>query len=385
MNEQIVNQAIKYDIVFPTTKFFAKDQTGNIRVWSISGVIGTRPKDGSQFGNIKFQFGTVDGVQQEEVEWVYEGLQSRNLKEQILSRINSRIHNKKKLGYVDKIEDAQSNHRVNLLGLKRPMLAKKFKDESEKINWEKGVYIQPKLNGERCLINKCDGEVTAYSRQGIKFTTLDHIIDIVKQIPGDFTLDGELYTHGVKLQTINSWVKRKQENTKRIQYSIYDIVADSNYTSRKSILESIQQQIGFNDSVNIVPSFMVTSEDNAFWYRDLFIKDGYEGAMIRINEFPYQDGKRSKSLLKMKKALDGEFLVCDICDSVHGWAILMCATSDGKIFSVSAPGSIEEKTEIYLEKEKYIGRYCQIEFFEWTIDKKPFHPVALRFRDIAKE
>lgn len=377
------NKTKKIRTIFPLTSFYAKDSKGAIRSWSITGY--TIDIKGEEVGQIKFIFGVVSGEYQEEVEWVYEGLQSRNLEEQILSRINSRIHNKKKSGYVDNIQDAENNKRVNLLGLERPMLAKKYKDVVSKIKWKDGVFIQPKLNGERCLINKNDGEITAYSRQGIEFTTLDHITIFLKSIPGDFTLDGELYVHGQKLQTINSWVKRQQPNTLKIQYHIYDIILESEYSHRKQELQRIKNLIGNTHSIFFVPSEIVFDEDYAIRMRDYYINLGYEGAMIRGFELPYQDGKRSNSLLKMKKALDGEFLVVGITASTHGWAILDCVTKDGKKFSVSAPGSIEEKTEIYLDKDSYIGRYCKIEFFEWTNDNKPFHPVALGFRDTAQE
>ena len=380
------NKTKKIRTIFPLTSFYAKDSKGAIRSWSITGY--TIDIKGEEVGQIKFIFGVVSGEYQEEVEWVYEGLQSRNLEEQILSRINSRIHNKKKSGYVDNIRDAENNKRVNLLGLKRPMLAKKYNGMADKINWQAGMCIQPKLNGERCLINKNDGEITAYSRQGIEFTTLKHITDIVSKIPGDFTLDGELYCHGAKLQTINSWVKRFQPNTLKITYHVYDIMDDYGFSLRNECIKNIFENIKESNKDGIlvqVPTFTTRSEQEAIWYRDVFMNDGYEGAMLRDFKTKYQDGKRSSSLIKMKKAMDGEFLVVDIVPSVHGWAILECVTKDGKKFSVSAPGSIDEKTEIYFDRDSYIGRYCKIEFFEWTNDNKPFHPVALGFRDTAQE
>lgn len=377
------NETYQIRTVFPLTHFYAKDNKGAIRIWSITGY--TKTINGGEIGQIKFIFGTAGGSLQEEIECVYEGLQSRNLEEQILSRVNSRIHNKKKTGYVDNIQDATSNTRVNLLGFERPMLAKKYKDAANKIKWHERVYIQPKLNGERCLIRKCGGEITAYSRQGIEFTTLQHITNQLKKISDDFTLDGELYIHGVKLQTINSWVKRKQPSTLNIKFHVYDIIMEAEYSHRMIALERIKNLLGDCKEIKFVETYHADNENEAFKWRDEFMDEGYEGAMLRTSKTKYEDGKRSNSLLKMKKAMDDEFLVVDISPSVHGWAILDCVTKEGKTFSVSAPGSIEEKTEIYLDRDVYIGRYCQVEFFEWTIDKKPFHPVALRFRDTGQE
>ena len=48
----------------------------------------------------------------------------------------------------------------------KPMLAYKF--NNKKVNWTEPVYIQPKLDGVRCLITKAG----AYSRTGKQFKNL---------------------------------------------------------------------------------------------------------------------------------------------------------------------------------------------------------------------
>jgi hypothetical protein len=54
------------------------------------------------------------------------------------------------------------------------MLAHKFDDE--RVDWSQPVYIQPKLDGVRCLITK-DG---AFSRTGKQFKNIDHILKITR-------------------------------------------------------------------------------------------------------------------------------------------------------------------------------------------------------------
>ena len=70
----------------------------------------------------------------------------------------------------------------------KPMLAHKFDDS--RVDSPQPVYIQPKLDGVRCLFTK-DG---AYSRTGKKFMNLAHIelalIPFFKQQP-DVVLDGK--------------------------------------------------------------------------------------------------------------------------------------------------------------------------------------------------
>ncbi len=56
----------------------------------------------------------------------------------------------------------------------KPMLA--YKLNKNKIDWNKPVYMQPKLDGVRCLFTK-DG---AFSRTGKQFMNVQHIEDSLK-------------------------------------------------------------------------------------------------------------------------------------------------------------------------------------------------------------
>ena len=78
----------------------------------------------------------------------------------------------------------------------KPMLAQKF--DSNRICFEtQEVYIQPKLDGIRCIFTK-DG---AYSRAGNQFMNLEHIelkLNMFFKNNPDAILDGELYNHKLK-------------------------------------------------------------------------------------------------------------------------------------------------------------------------------------------
>ena len=58
----------------------------------------------------------------------------------------------------------------------KPMLA--YKVDAKPIDWTKKVYMQPKLDGVRCLIQLNDkGEVYAYSRTGKPWLNIAHILE----------------------------------------------------------------------------------------------------------------------------------------------------------------------------------------------------------------
>jgi hypothetical protein len=53
----------------------------------------------------------------------------------------------------------------------------------------------------------------------------------------------------------------------------------------------------------------------------------------------------------------------------------------GVTFKVSAPGTLENKKHIWDNQESFIGQFVTVEFFEWTLDGRPLHPVAIDFRE----
>ena len=110
----------------------------------------------------------------------------------------------------------------------KPMLAHVYTDENQ-IDWSQPVYMQPKLDGVRCIFTK-DG---AFSRTGKRFMNVRHIEmelqELFNQHP-HLILDGELYNHRLKndFEKIISLVrKQKPTDTDRldaqhlIQYYVY--------------------------------------------------------------------------------------------------------------------------------------------------------------------
>ena len=193
----------------------------------------------------------------------------------------------------------------------KPMLAHKFNDS--RVDWSKPVYIQPKLDGVRCLFTK-DG---AYSRTGKQFKNLAHIetelIPFFKDRP-DLVLDGELYNHNLKndFEKIISLVrKQKPTDTDRldaqhlVQFHVYDYFDGVKYDSYKTRM----QQLSFNKqiycaSIKFVPARLVDSYNYARDIHAEFLDQGYEGSIIRLDGL-YKHG-RSYDLMKFKDFSDTE-------------------------------------------------------------------------------
>ena len=107
------------------------------------------------------------------------------------------------------------------------------------IDYNNTVFMQPKLDGVRCLIQYDNSVVTAYSRTGKEWKNIDHILQALVpffQANPDVILDGELYNHALKddFEKIISCVRKtkptaidRAESRKLVQFHCYDIVDET--------------------------------------------------------------------------------------------------------------------------------------------------------------
>ena len=299
--------------------------------------------------------------------------------EQALSEAKAKAQKKMDKGYTHNIPE-EGQKAVNSLGLTKPMLAQEFKAVTE---WP--VYVQPKLDGNRCKAKLQDGRVIMWSRGG-KEINLPHIAKALEDIlMQGITLDGELYLHGQPLQTITSWIKKLQPESEKIEYRVYDTVSPRCYSERAKALSELLPKHG---PVLPVETYEVHDQEFLQKLHDSFIAAGYEGTMVRAKGVGYEDGKRSKSLQKMKDFQDAEFEILDVIQGTPRQTatgqlevpIYVCKCGP-HTFNATAPGDMFEKHSAWLNRDNAIGKMLTVKFFNYTPDGLPFLPVALRIRE----
>lgn len=194
--------------------------------------------------------------------------------------------------------------------ISKPMLAHKF--DNNRVDWSQPVYIQPKLDGVRCLFTK-NG---AYSRTGKKFMNLAHIelalMSFFKQNP-DVVLDGELYNHKLKndFEKIISLVRKQKptEDDRRnaqhlVQFHVYDYFDGVMYDSYKTRMQQLVCSDIYDAQIKYVPAKLVDSYNYARELHATYLSEGYEGSIIRLDGL-YKHG-RSYDLMKFKDFSDTE-------------------------------------------------------------------------------
>jgi len=195
------------------------------------------------------------------------------------------------------------------------MLAHKFDINKVDYTQPEGYYIQPKLDGIRCVFT-ANG---AWSRNDKKFMNLKHIEMALKpffeQQP-DVVLDGELYNHKLKhdFEKIVSLV-RKQKPTEEdrrnaqhlIQFHVYDYFSmDSHYENYQTRMHNLNVADFYGPCIKHVPSYRVRKHEEALnMHCDAFLSNGYEGSILRDGSALYKHG-RSYGLMKFKDFSDTE-------------------------------------------------------------------------------
>ena len=259
-----------------------------------------------------------------------------------------------------------------------PMLAHKFRDHTDKVEFP--VFVQPKLNGMRMLF---DGE-NGWSRGNKEI--IPEVIQHLKFDTDGFILDGELMLPGNQLlqESMTAIKKFRPELSPTLIYHVYDVVdSDLPYAKRYQLIVDICRNAPKN--VKIVQTELVKNEDDIMKYHKKFVKDGFEGTMVRFPEFPYEIGKRSYSLLKLKDFTDDEYRIVDIIDgdgSDRGLAIFQLDNGKGQIFNCRPEGSQENRADLFENRKKLIGKYLTVRFFELSKDGVPIFPVGVGIRDL---
>jgi len=199
----------------------------------------------------------------------------------------------------------------------KPMLA--YKVGKKPVDWSENVYMQPKLDGVRCVIKLGDNnEVQAFSRTGKPWLNIAHITNSLHyfftQNP-DIILDGELYNHDLRddFNKIISLVRKtkptpsdRDEASKLVQFHCYDYIETVLNMPYSYRMDQLNTSDMYSYCVKHVYTTRVT-QDQANIQHQANLDEGYEGSILRLDK-PYQC-KRSYNLQKFKDFHDTEAFI----------------------------------------------------------------------------
>lgn len=283
-------------------------------------------------------------------------------------------------GYFKEVED------IGTFARTFPMTAKTYAPKA--VNFTSStVFSQPKLDGIRCIA-RADG---LWSRQGKEIVSVPHIFEAVKGFlkanPG-WALDGELYNHDLKnnFNKITSLVRKTkptaadiEETASVVEYHVYDLIPLDNqparFNERSAIIHAALLKI---PGIEVVRTLAVNDSEKLDALFGEYMEQGYEGQMVRIDQ-PYEQNKRSNSLLKRKEFITEEFSVSSVEEGKGNWSRHV------KRFILSLPSGIEcgagvRGTQDTLRELLECGEkpdWATVRHFGYTPDGKLRFPVVI--------
>lgn len=385
---------------------YGEASNGKMKIWSI------RVYEKDLLSVIESEYGFEDGKKQTQQKYITEGKNIGKKNEttplqQAINEARATWIKKREAGYAPRDVSASeeagdektaspppspelaTKGKASDQSVPFPMLAQTYEDRKHNISWP--CYVQPKLDGVRCLGLPGKG---LFSRQRKPFKTLAHIQAEVDLFPAHWILDGELYSDTLTFQEIVSIVKKEKptkeeaEKQAQIQYHVYDVLLPGDFKTRYVNLASRVKRMSELTAIQLVDTSICEKEEDMMAKHGEYVAEGYEGIMLRNSAGLYKQAPsasiRSVDLQKYKQFKDGEFEIVGFTEGAgaeEGCVIWVCATENGQEFNCRPRGTREERMELFEAGEDYVGKMLSVRYQELTDDGVPRFPVGIAVRD----
>ena len=268
---------------------------------------------------------------------------------------------------------------------KKPMLA--YPVSARPIDYSNPTFIQPKLDGVRCIIQHNKWGVVAYSRTGKEWKNINHIlkelVPFFQKYP-NVILDGELYNHDLRdnFEKIISLVRKTKptdqdrlEAEKLTQFHCYDIIDETLTFEERNYF--IIKQVPTSYCVKHLKTQAAATESLAKVIHQQNLDNGYEGSIVRTNDTYHCN--RSHNLRKFKDFYDTE---ATLTSWVEGKGKrkgtigkFMAVDADGNEFGMPVMDKFEYLQENFEEMKTWVGKIATFTYFERTKANSYRHPL----------
>ena len=254
------------------------------------------------------------------------------------------------------------------------MRAKKFEGLKPRCQYA----IEPKYDGLRCLGFVEGGVAKLFSRNGLEFTSSDHLKPQLLALAGsmDLIFDGEL-TAG-NFNKSSSAVRKKHVPNDSTIMTIFDVLSmdewkcpTSTYRQRRRVLEQLFQSVVTNTTkLRLAPSFPVYNQEEVYQMYDQFLDAGWEGGMVKNLDGLYRFSRHA-DWQKLKEINDVD-LVCEGLiqgeGKYHGMTGALKFTFKGKRISIGTGFSDEERDLWWKDPSLIKGKVCELHYHQVTPD-----------------
>ena len=372
---------------------YGVEKNGKIKVWTAR----IHRDELNGYATAEIEYGQLDGKKQTTTREYTEGKNLGKKNEttplqQCLSETRRKWQDKmEKEGYSLVIPNSETETETGTNKV-FPMLAHTYEPTTTK-NKKNGIvfpcYVQPKLDGLRCICYLNCGKVVAQSRTGAYFESVEHICAELRPVfiqNPSLILDGELYTADMPFEELAGLIKRKTSNAadvQRIKYHIYDIVVDGvPYSERHDRIVQILN--GTKCHLEVVDTRLIHTLGEFRQAFGEYVASGYEGIMLRNADGMYCQNYRSHDLQKYKEFVESEYPIVGFKEAAGrdaGTVVWVCATAEEREFSVRPRGTQEQRRQWFQDGHKYLGKLLTVIYQELSELNVPRFPVGKAIRD----
>ena len=271
-------------------------------------------------------------------------------------------------------------------------LAQKFQEK--RIVGMKDIAIEPKLDGIRCFAIVDNGIAQLFARSGKIISNFDDTIgsELLKLGPGCY--DGELM--GEDFASIMRQAYRKESlDTTGTYLSLFDYLPLEEWKSGKTVMscfdrrEELLDRLTDNDVcldlVNPVDRSYISSwtVEEIFEAHDEYVREGFEGAMIKDPQAPYRFG-RGYEVMKLKAFHDVDLPINGFLEGTgrHSDKLgSVIVNYNGVNVHVGSGFSDDLRESIWRDQDKFTGRMIEVRYQEVTPDGSLRFPTFVCFRN----
>jgi DNA ligase-1 len=268
-------------------------------------------------------------------------------------------------------------------------LAQKF--DMKRIKSDK-VYVEPKLDGIRCLAIVERGEAKLFTRAGKQITNFDSTVGVELAQLRDGCYDGEIMS--VDFRELMRQVNRKEDkDISQVYFAVFDYINLKEWHAKKSKTQCAVRKEQIKNQLSTVGKFkylrivrfktIEATEENFKKEHDYWVSKGEEGIMIKDISAPYEF-KRDWSVMKYKAFFDVDVRIKGLLEGTgkhQGKLGSFVIDYKGKDVRVGSGLTDSLREELWIDRVKHIGRLIEVRYQEETPDGSLRFPTFVCFRN----
>ena len=255
------------------------------------------------------------------------------------------------------------------------------------------LMVQPKLDGMRAIYMHGN----FWTRSGIIFPNVK-LDEYFKSLKGheDNVLDGELYIHNQPFQKLASTLNADDAPIPNgLRYVVYDAIpkdewvaqkCNLTYQARLEALRGVVNSVADHKKVIDISSDVVYDAGEVVELYKKYLKDGYEGVMLKDPNGHYKWGRctlKSGTMIKLKPFKSIDLTITGIYDGegkYEGKAGGLLADHAGVTIRIGSGFSDADRSSMAAQPHSYIGKTVEVKYFEETEDGSLRFPIFERIR-----